>query len=385
MIEFLANYVDTQLRLKFPGVDTATRQRIPRIALDTICFAVLCIILSLGLWPFRAPKNNLTWLDRRNGLHLGRPATIIGAAPLSNPQGEAAATVEVWLQPERIWDSATFLAFYSPGAPHRLSLRQSQTDLELQTARAHFYVTDAFRKAAPVFLTITSGASGIAVYINGSLVKSIPQFSLSPNDLTGLTILGDSPAQPDNWSGDLLGLAIFRRELTPGQVRDHYRSWTLSSQPQISPEERNVALYLFDERAGRVVHDRSSRVDLNMPERYQVLDKLFLEPVWSEFSFSRSYVDSAIKNIVGFLPFGFCFFPCLWLHKAPRPALIAVILGTLTSVTIEVLQAYLPTRDSGTTDILTNTLGTYLGVVLYRTLDAWLSNHRANTISRTDH
>jgi hypothetical protein len=259
------------------------------------------------------------------------------------------------------------LAFYTPGNPHQLSLRQSLADFELQTGTAHFYLANAFRKPRPVFLTVTVGASGTDVYANGVLARTASQFRLTAKDFTGRLILGDSPAQPDNWSGQLLGLAIYRRELTPTEVQRHYQTWTKALHPAIFADDRNIALYLFDERAGNVVHDRaSSGADLEIPEQYRVSDKIFLEPFWKEFSLSRSYWDSVVKNVVGFLPFGFCFYPCLLLHKVRRPALATVILGTLVSLTIEILQAYLPTRDSGTTDIFTNTLGTWIGVAIFR-------------------
>jgi VanZ family protein len=165
----------------------------------------------------------------------------------------------------------------------------------------------------------------------------------------------------------MLGLAVYRRELTALDVRRHFESWTHTGRPAISEEEHNIALYLFDERAGNVVHDRAdSGVNLDIPRRYTVLDQIQLDPFWKEFSMSQSYWSAVCKNIVGFIPFGICFYVCLVTRKVRRPALITVILGTLVSLTIEILQAYLPTRDSGTTDLFTNAFGTYLGVIAWR-------------------
>ena len=353
--------------------------------LDLICLATLCVVLTLGLWPFHSPKNEVTWLENQNGLRFGTYGTVSssGAFQIAGAESTAAGSVELWLQPRRIWDSCTLLSFYTPGNLSHFSLRQSLTDLELQsrirddpqsTNSARLYVNNLFRRSGPVFVTITSGTHGTAVYANGVLARRAPRFQLPPQGFTGSLILGDSPGQPDNWSGQLLGLAIYRRELTAAQVLRHYETWTRLERPEISGEERNVALYLFNERAGNVVHDQAgSGVNLSIPEKYVVLDQIFLEPFWKEFNLSRSYWESAVKNIVGFIPFGFCFYACLSAHKTRRTALVTVILGTLTSLTIEILQAYLPTRDSGTTDLFTNTFGTYLGVVACRTVSPILA------------
>lgn len=353
--------------------------------LAIICIAVLCITLTLGLWPFHAPRNEVNWLERRDGLHFGKSGSVFssGALPSTSP-GAAGGSLEIWLQPARIWDSNTFLSLYSPKNSVPFSLHQSLTDLLLQTASqddayrtrtAKLYVPEVFRRPQPIFITITSGERGTTVYLDGILVKKAPQFRLSAKAFTGRLIVGDSPGQTDSWSGQLLGLAIYYRELTEPQVFHNYITWKQKARPELTGDERNIALYLFDEHTERVVRDKSgSGVDLYIPEKYTVIDQIFLEPIWAEFSMTRSYGSAALKNIVGFIPFGFCFYAYLSaLLPRRRATLVTVALGTAVSLTIEVLQAYLPTRDSGTTDLITNTLGTWIGVASYSFLTPTIS------------
>jgi len=344
--------------------------------LGVLCVLVLCVIFPLGLWPFHAPRNDVTWLKQSNGIVLGRYGSVLSSREFGG-SGGAGASVEIWAQPDRWNGSAALLALYRPGSHVLFEVKQSLTDLEvaIETGRgskAHFYAGEALgsalREKKPVFITVTSGEDGTRVYLDGALRMTAPRFVIPPEVFAGRLIVGDGPLQPDSFRGRIRGVAIYDRDLNGAQVFDHYRSWTGRGAPEIAQGERNTALYLFNEKTGRVIHNLvSGGVDLDIPNSYTVMDKIALEPFWTEFDFSESYWSGNLKNIVGFLPVGFCFYAwILALRPIGKNVLLTVFLGFLISLTIEVFQIFLPTRDSGTTDLFTNTLGTYLGVFCYR-------------------
>jgi hypothetical protein len=347
--------------------------------LGVLCAFVLCGILVAGLWPFHAPRNAVTWSKNVNGLRFGNHGTVLSSGTLmtSGAQDEGISSLEVWLQPGRVDDANTVLAFYSPNNYWQFSLHQDHTDLRLQLeshqphriATSRMYVDDVFSKGKLVFLTITSStAAGTSVYVDGALVKRSPSVRWSVVDFTGQLVFGTSAVVNDSWSGELRGLAIFNQELTTAQVLHHYETWTNLGGPGVTEKERAVALYLFDEHAGDVVHNQlSSGTNLHIPERYVILHEQFLEPPWKEFYAGWGYWKNVVINIGGFVPLGFFFNVYLSLIRKTRANTLAtIILGATVSLTIEVGQAYLPTRNSGMTDLITNTLGTSLGVVLYR-------------------
>jgi hypothetical protein len=126
-----------------------------------------------------------------------------------------------------------------------------------------------------------------------------------------------------------------------------------------------IAVYSFDEGTGDLAHNQiDPATDLLVPERYFNLHPKFLAWPWREWYPGSSYYKYMAVNIVGFIPLGFVF--CAYLSavsSTKRELMWTVILGFAVSLTIETLQAFLPTRESGMTDIITNTLGTALGAL----------------------
>jgi len=344
-----------------------------------ICLLILGGILVAGLWPFHSPKNEVAWLGKENGLVFGDYGTVLslGIFGVTGAQEGAPCSLEIWLEPGLTYDTNTFLAFYTPQNPLRFSMHQSNQDLSVetvwrigpnQTAASRVYVDGIFRKGKPVFVTIASGKQGTDFYVDGRRVQKSRQFHLSAANFTGRLILANSPVANDSWSGVLRGLAIYHRELTPAQVEQDYHNWTVTGCPAVAGDEGTIARYVFSEHSGTIIHNQvSAGIDLTIPAKYMVLHQILLDPLWKEFNLSWGYWKNVLINIGGFIPLGFFF--CAYLTSArpiKRAALATIILGGIISLIIEILQAYLPTRDSGMTDVITNTLGTAIGVMLYR-------------------
>jgi VanZ family protein len=354
-----------------------------RDSLGTICACVLAGILVAGLWPFHAPRNEVSWLSQGNGLLFGKYGSIVsaGAFATNRAQGDGSCSLEIWLAPTRVKSSGTILAFYWPanwGVP--FALRQSLGDLELQRSgqdssprRPRIYIDDVFSSLKPVFFTISSSVTGTAIYVDGKLVRKSANFKFSRQDMSGQLIIGNTPSTIDSWSGQVKGLALYDRELPAAEVLQHFAAWTKSKQPDLAESEGVVASYLFEEGKGNVVHNQlDSATNLLIPQRFFVLREQFLERPWDEYRSDWNYWKDVGINIGGFIPLGLFF--CAYFSTIPkikRATWLTIALGFAVSLTIEVLQAFLPTRDSGMTDLLTNTLGTALGAILC----AWVMKH----------
>jgi hypothetical protein len=163
--------------------------------LGAACVAVLFGILVAGLWPFHSPENQVTWLAEDDGLRFANAGTVMSGGEFQVADAlESSCSIEVWAQPALRHDSSTLLAFHTAQNPIRLELRQSDTGLEVKRDAAHnprerraehFYVDDAFRALRPLFLTVSSGAQGTEVYIDGVLTRTARGFRIAAGDCNG--------------------------------------------------------------------------------------------------------------------------------------------------------------------------------------------------------
>lgn len=346
------------------------------IPLRAACISVLLCILVAGLWPFHAPRNQVSWLEG-NGLLFGRRGSIVTAGSFKARalQDQNSCSLEVWLKPSRVDNNGMILGFYWPeSAVVPFALRQYQNRLVIERGfkgrideKAVKYVADVFITQKPVLVTITSSNAGTATYVDGALVKKFSGFTFSNKDLTGRLVVGNAPSTGYSWSGQVKGLAVYDRDLSAVEVSQSFVHWTEGSRLDSVKSENLVARYRFDEGNGNVVHNQvDSATDLLIPERFFVLHQQFLELPWDEFYPGWSYWKNIAINVVGFIPLGFVFRANFSRsQKSANATAGTIVLGFAVSLTIEVLQAFLPSRDSGTTDLITNTLGTAIGVIAF--------------------
>jgi VanZ family protein len=350
----------------------------PRLANSMLiisCATIFCIIVVAGFSPFTShPPNQVHWNKNAEGLYFGEYASIISDAPLSFTEN-GSCSVELWTQPRDISDSNTMLAFYVPSRDLQFSIDQLGNGVLVErrparstapTKRHEIYLHNVLDQDVPILITVTAGARSTVVYINGLPVAASSQFDLTRSDLSGRIVIGNSPFSNYSWSGVLYGVAVYDHQLTADDAKANYTQWTQFGLPRDPGKEGAVALFKFDAGQGNVIQNEvAPQPVLNIPNSYFVLDPPFLEPFWRPGSSWGDWKDGLI-NFFGFVPLGLFLCPLCGRYIRPRAAiLLTITLGFLLSFSIEATQYYLPTRDSDSRDLLTNSFGTVLGALVY--------------------
>jgi VanZ family protein len=338
----------------------------------------VALVLIATLWPLNPfPINRVSRLPGTSGLKLEGGALVVSDGVLEPPQNDSSQsyTLEILVRPASIKGSGTILTFYVPGRTRQLQVRQWRDGLLVthdarvesdKTRTIKFDVDHIFHDGKLVFIAVSSGQNGTAVYVDGQPSQSFPRFGISGTDLFGEIVLGISPVRYEAWKGEMKGLAIYAKQLTAHEVSQHYRSWTEHNDHSPADLGAAIARYAFTETPGNEIHSEvASAPSLIIPASFSVPHKRFLESPKQEFRASWKYAWEAATNIAGFIPLGLIVCACLaWTRTRWKAISTAIFFCGLLSFAIEVAQYYIPRRGSGITDIITNTLGAALGAAL---------------------
>jgi VanZ family protein len=336
--------------------------------------AVLAVLIAT-LWPFNpVPRNGAQWLPGGTGLRFGADGVVVSTSSFLPPEGDARSyTLELLLRPAT--GRQTILTIYSPHRSKFLVVRQHLSGLVVThdvdvyndpTRSVSVYVNQVFRPGATVQVTISSGPDGTGVYVNGQLADRIPPFAIVRDEVAGEIDLGCAPIGHSTWRGEFFGLALYAKALTPDQAMEHYQAWTEAGRPV--DLEGALARYRFVEQSGDEIRNEVvSGPNLAIAKNFFVPHKAFLASPPSEFKPDWSYLHDVIINIVGFMPLGgiVCAY-FLWKNPSSKALILTTISCGLLSLTIEILQYFVPRRGSGWTDVITNSLGAFLGALLLR-------------------
>ena len=344
-------------------------------------FAWTALVLWLGilfatLYPFEFhPHNDVEWL--KGGLRFGQHGIVTSDGPLmTGSTGEdSSCSMEILLKPGTLAGSNRFLVFSSSHNSEQIKLTQYRDGIIVWRGSGQGKnrrggkrdVVHFFNSWEPMLLTLTSGPKGASVYSNGRLLERFPGYSLSREAMRDTFVFGADTAHIDTWTGQLRGLALYARELSPSEVVENYHMWILGPGERCDIGKDRTALFTFQEGQGTVVRNLcASGGNLTIPPTFALPAKPFLATPWQEFAPTWDYANDLIRNILGFVPFGFALCGYLWLSgRKSKAVLIAILLGAATSLGIEILQGFIPQRESGLTDVVTNTLGTALGAFLF--------------------
>ena len=239
----------------------------------------------------------------------------------------------------------------------------------------------------PFFLVVRLDTHGSALYVDGKQVSSRAgvTFRLPTDSSPGRLVLGNSVYGDSPWHGRISGFALHPVALDDEALQHHLELWHHDQGFTGSDYASANLSYPFSKRTDRKALDRSSTgIDLQFPRERSFVDpKLFTTDI-NAFALRELMTWDTVVNLCGFIPLGFLLLALLAevTRMTQRHALaIAITVGFVLSLCIEVAQAWMPPRSSSFLDLLLNVVGTAVGAGTFAAL-ASRSKGRGGSRSR---
>jgi VanZ family protein len=352
-------------------------------ALQILFSTIVVIVLFFGLRPKVWPiANNILCLSGKNSLRFHNPAIayVDDVNIWTNSRSSGEFTIQVGVIPEKLsrrgfrpiltmhdGDDSRQLTIWHWGAS---VIVMNGDDYDYSKRLPRVSAKDALTTGRPSLISVTSSKLGTRLFIDGRLAKENNNWQLSiPNAGRKLRLtLGNSVYGKHGWDGEIFGLALHRNAISPERVKRQYDKWLYEQVFIPDSTDDLILLYTFGECDGRLILEQTGRnPPLQIPSRPISLKKEFLSTPWHNFTPNRSFFIDAFINLIGFIPLGavtYCWVRQSYSLPGRYEALAVVVFCFLISLSIETLQVWLPGRSSSLYDLLLNTLGAWLGVLL---------------------
>ena len=346
-----------------------------------IFYSILVVTLFFGLNPRGFYfKNNVRWSTDSPGLSFSNFGIAHTDPFIESITGDPALTIEIVIRPDADSrkDFRHILTLHNGSDDSQLMLGQWRNsivfmkgnDYENKKRSKKLWAKTTEAGTDEIFVTLTSGIGGTSVYLNGQPEKTQKELILEvPQGDKSRLIIGNSIYGKHAWEGSIRGLALYRSALSAHRVALHYGEWRKDGNFGFAEKEKPWVLYTFDEKTGiKAIDHGTGKNDLTIPQRMTVFKMTFLESSLEKLRINSGFVGDFIINLFGFMPFGFIFSALLFKLRGKFPTyfiLIACGTGFLLSLFIEVVQTWLPTRDSSAIDLILNTTGALFGSILF--------------------
>ena len=369
-----------------------------------------CVYLALlsiaVLWPFDLfQKNHVNWLPESNGIAFIGKGMLVSPSPASALYkgliGGQGLTLNVWLAPGNTAQAGLArIVSYSLNAGLRnftlgqqgkhLIMRLRTTQTSYNGTNPSLMVSDVFHESSPIHIVIMYDFNYQSVYINGKLHtrSQLPGGDFSNWNPACFLVFGNEASGNRPWQGRLFQVSIYNRPLEAEEVGKLYnQGWTISSTRQDaidSPSKGLLAHYRLDEGSGDQAYDASSHsgaVDLTRPGYLRHPTSRYLR--WPRDALANTLRSrDTVFNVIGFIPLGFFLHGALRNRYGPslRLSVLVLLIGSSLSFGFESMQYFSMSRDSSAVDLITNSLGTLVGVMIDRSYIKSVHRFWANRI-----